>query len=182
MIERPYAELCTNGMNAPKFLELKPREEVLEVIRASLAPSFGKFFLLVLWLALPFFFLFPLWRAGTSGIGAFVVWVCSGIILLWRAYVCWERTALVITDGRVVDHDQQGFFYRVVTEARFHQIDEVSFRIKGLWATIFRYGTLNLQLTGSSADIEVEHVRHPSRIADLLNDLREPSAQPRRSL
>ena len=168
-------------MVAPKFLVLKAREEVLEVIRASLAPYAGKFILLVLWLALPFFFLFALWREGTVGITVFLVWLLCGIVLLLRAYLCFEGTAFIVTDQRVVDHDQRGFFHRVVTEARYDQIDEVSYSIKGLWPTIFRYGTLVLQLRGSSANIEVDYVSHPSRVATLLNDLRSETINSPRS-
>jgi hypothetical protein len=76
---------------------------------------------------------------------------------------------------RVIDYDQKGFFYRMVTQARFDQIDEVSYQVKGIFSTLFRYGTLQLQLQGSSADIQVDQVKHPNRIADLINDLRSES-------
>jgi hypothetical protein len=168
-------------MTTPKFIELKAHEEVLEVIRASLVTRVLKFFLLVVWLALPFFFLFPLWREGRWGIIVFLVWVLFGAILILRAYLIWFRTAFIITDQRVVDHDQQGFFHRVVTEARYDQIEEVSYSISGPWATIFRYGTLSLQLKGSSADIVIDRVNRPSRFANLINDLRNETNTSRTS-
>lgn len=172
MIAPWFARLCANDMIAPKDFELKAREEVLNVIHSSLVPRVWRYLLLIIWQALPFFFSFALWREGTWGVVVFLVWVMSGITLIARAYFIWVRTAFIITDQRVVDFDQQGFFHRVVTQARYDQIDEVSYSISGLWATIFRYGTVNLQLKGSSADIEIDFVSRPSRVADLLNDLR----------
>ncbi len=159
-------------MNAPKFLQLKAEEDVLEVLHASMAPYVLKFSLMVIWLLLPFFFLFPLLREGTWGVWLLILWVLSGMIMLGRAYLKWARTVLVITDRRVVDHDQKGFFDRVVTEARYDQIDEVSYQVKGIASTLFRYGTLRVQLNGSAADIEVHHIKKPAKISDKINDLR----------
>lgn len=159
-------------MQAPKFLELKAREEVLEVIHGALAPRLPKFFVLLVWLVAPFFFLFPLWRAGTFGVILFFLWLLSGVFLLSRSYLRWSGTLFVITDQRLVDQEQKGFFHRVVTEARFPHIDEVSYHVKGVGPVFFGYGTIHVELHGSAADLAIEHVKHPSRICDLLNDLR----------
>ncbi|MBI2473115.1 PH domain-containing protein [Candidatus Uhrbacteria bacterium] len=162
-------------MEAPKFIELKAHEEVLEVVYASMIPRLPRVTLLVVWILLPFFFLFPLWREGGIGLAIFAIWLFSGVLLLVRAYLTWSRTVFVVTDMRVIDYDQKGFFHRVVTQTRFDQIDEVSYHIKGIFPTLFGYGTLQLQLQGSSADIQVEQVKRPNRIADLINDLRRES-------
>lgn len=159
-------------MDAPKFIQLKPREEVLEVVHASLVPRAHRFFLLLVWLLLPFFFLFPLWRYGTVGIVTFAIWVLSGVILLYRAYAKWGNTVFIVTDRRVIDCEQKGLFHRVVTEARYDQIDEVSYHIKGFLPTIFRFGSIHLQLHGSAADIYIDQVTRPQRVTDLINDLR----------
>lgn len=84
----------------------------------------------------------------------------------------WSRTIFVITNMRVIDHDQKGFFNKIVTEARYDQIDEVSYRVKGILPTIFRYGVIALSVHGSSADLQIANVHSPSRAADLINELR----------
>lgn len=160
-------------MRIPKFVQLRAREEVERVVRGRLMPLWWKLLLMIGWVAVPFLFLFPLWRSGDWGIVTFVVLLTSGLIALCRFYVRWSRTVLVITDRRVIDHDQQGFFSRVVTEARYNQIDEVSYEIRGVIPTIFRYGTLTLQLHGSSADIEFVHAGRPDRVADLIHELQD---------
>ena len=159
-------------MEAPKYIELRPREEVLELAQASVLPKLWAFALAVIWSVLPFFFLFPLWRQGGWGVMAFFVWLASGLFLLGRLYFKWARTVFLVTDRRVVDHDQRGLFHTVVTQAQYEQIDEVSVHVKGVMATLLKYGTLTLKLHGAAADIEVEHIRRPEHLADLLNDLR----------
>ncbi len=163
-------------MKQPAF-ELKPHEEILAIVRQSLFPLFWRFFLYVLWLLIPFFFLFPLFREGVGGVVVFFGLVGSGFVFLMRQFFSWTGTVFIVTDKRVVDIDQRGFFDRIVTEAPYFQIDEASYRIKGFWATIFRYGSIRLELAGSSADIQFDRVSRPARIHNLINDLREEHHQ-----
>ena len=162
-------------MDAPRQIELRPHEEVLRVVHTTLIPRFWRWLLLYIWTILPFFFLFPLWREGRWGVIVFLVWLGSGIVLLTRAYLIWVRTVFIVTDQRIIDLDQQGFFVREATEAQHEQIDEVSYHVKGVIPTIFRYGTLSLHLHGSSADIVVSPVKRPVRLAALVNDVRTES-------
>ena len=160
-------------MKPETLIQLKPEEEILEVVHEALLPNLPRFVLHVLILVTPFFFMFPLFRAGTVGVVGFFVILAVGFVLTSRTFFKWSRTVFIITDKRVVDLDQSGLFSRVVSEARFHQIDEVSYKIKGVLPTLFRYGVVSLHLSGNAADIEYKHVVKPSRIVDLINDLRE---------
>ncbi|MBI2475364.1 PH domain-containing protein [Candidatus Uhrbacteria bacterium] len=156
-----------------RAFELKPHEEILETVRTSLVPSLPRFLLFIFWILVPFFFLFPLFREGVGGVIVFFGLLISGMVLFLREYTRWSGTQLIITDKRIVDIDRRGFFDRVVTEATYRQIDEASYRVKGFFATVFRYGTIRLLLNGSSADIEFARVFRPSRVHNLINDLRE---------
>ncbi len=164
-------------MDAPRCIKLKAKEDVLYVLKSYLLPQSARFIALTIWLVLPFFFLFPLWKEGTWGVIVFSLWLASGVFLLARTYFLWSQTILVVTDKRVVDHDQKGFFHRVVTEVRYDQIDEVGYSIKGVLPTLFGYGTLHIELSGSSVDIEIEKIHRPARITDAINDLRAQHAK-----
>ena len=160
-------------MKVERLIQLKPEEEILQIVHESIAPSIPRFIGLALILALPFFFLFPLFRAGTAGVVFFFILLLLGITLTGRAFFKWSRTILIITDKRVVDHDQSGFFGRVITQAKYHQLDEVICQIKGIAPTLLRYGTIKLHMSGNAADIEFQRASHPEKITDLINDLRD---------
>lgn len=164
-------------MQPERLIQLKPEEEILEVVHESLMPWLPKFGLSVVILALPFFFLFPLFREGTWGILVFSGVLLLGIVLTWRSFFIWSRSVLIVTDKRVIDHDQAGFFSRVITESRHKKIDDVTYRIKGVIATLFRFGSINIRLQGNAADIEFSHAFRPARIVDLINDLREENEE-----
>ena len=159
-------------MDVTKLFQLKPEEEILEVVHETIVPSLPKFLGLLLWLVVPFFLLFPLFALGPFGVIIFILLVASAVLAIIKAFLVWSRTVFVITDRRIIDIDQKGFFDREVTEASFRKIDEVSYRVKGVVATIFRYGSVRLHMRGSSADIEFLHVSRPARVHDLINDLR----------
>lgn len=160
-------------MHLDKHIQLKPEEEVLEVVHEDIIPHIPKLALLFLWFVTPFFFLFPLFREGAVGVFIFLALVGSAMIFSYRAFTKWANTLFVVTDRRVIDVERRAFFDRIISETPFHHIDDVSYRVKGIFPTLFRYGDVRLHIHGAAADIEFRRVARPSRIHDLINDLRE---------
>lgn len=156
-----------------KTIQLKPEEEVLEVVHEDVVPHLPKFGLLLLWFVIPFFFLFPLFREGLVGVLLFFALAGSAAAVFMRAYVKWANTVLVITDRRVIDVERRAFFDRVISETPYAHIDDVTYRVKGMIPTMFRYGDLRVHVAGAAADIEFRRVARPSRVHDLINDLRD---------
>ncbi len=162
-------------MNVAKRIQLKPDEEVLMIVHASLIPLWPKVFLAFVWLTLPFFLLFPLFHMQWFGAGVFFLLLVSGMCYAYRAFVMWYESVFFVTDGRIIDIDQSGLFHRVVSEAGHAQIRDVAYEIHGFWATILRYGDVTMHIRGSQVDLEIFHVRHPAKVHDLINDLRTDS-------
>lgn len=160
-------------MKLKDLIRPKPNEQILMIVRESFIPHSFAFFLLGIWFLVPFFFFYPLFRIGNSGVIIFLVFVLSGTFFFWRAFRKWSHTLFLITDRRIVDIDQRGVFDRIVTESSFEQMDEVSYRMHGVLSAVFRYGTVRIKLHGTAADLEFEYVRNPARVQDLLNDLRQ---------
>lgn len=159
-------------MDAAKWFALKPGEEVLALVRGSLIPLWSKILLAFIWLVLPFFLLFPLFHMHLIGVIIFFTLLFSGMVYAFRFYVSWHETVMIITDLRIVDVDRPGLFGHVVSEVRYDQIRDASYRIRGVWPTLFHYGTLTIQVSGSKIHLEVYNVRHPQKAHDLINDLR----------
>lgn len=161
------------AMDVSKFVQLKPEEEVLEVVREDFFPHLPKILLFAVWFIVPWFFLFPLLRAGVFGVVAFLLLVLTSAVFGYREYLKWSHTVFVITDRRIIDIEQNGLFDRVFSEVSFPQVDEVSYKIKGFFPTLLRYGVLVIKTTGNAADLEFVRLRGPARLHDLINDLRE---------
>lgn len=164
-------------MRLERVIQLKPEEEILLSVREVALPRIPAFFMLGVWFLLPFFLLFPLFRLGFLGVLGFFAILLPACVFLWREWRRWSDTVLVITDRRVIDVERRGLFDTEVCEASFMDVDEVTFRIKGFLPTLCRYGDVEVKIAGAAADIEFKRCKHPSRVHDLIADLRRAARE-----
>lgn len=122
-------------------------------------------------LALSFFFLFPLFSFGYWGEALFFFLILLDVVYALKNFIIWYYNAFVVTNRRVVDVDQRGFFEQIVSEAPYEKIQDVSYRRKGIWQTIFRYGDVRIQMVDASAGLEIRNVRGPEKIQELISHL-----------
>lgn len=160
-------------MKGENLIQLRPGEQILDVVREDFIPILPWWIFLFIWIAAPFFFLVPLVQQGTVGIIFLAVMAGSGILMAFRTYFSWKKTVLAVTDQRSVDIAQHGFFNQTITEVEHKNLVEVTFYIKGIFATVFRFGTVYLRTAGQAADIAVRRVHRPIDLHHLLNDLKK---------
>jgi uncharacterized membrane protein YdbT with pleckstrin-like domain len=79
----------------------------------------------------------------------------------------------LVTDQRVIDIDQKGFFHRVVSETTHRKIQDISYSVRGLWATLLGFGTVSIQTAGAQMKIEIDMIRRPAALQELLTGLQE---------
>lgn len=79
----------------------------------------------------------------------------------------------VITEIRMVDVDQKGLFGRKVTEIQIENVEEATSHASGILATIFNFGDVLVQTSGSVAEFEFNNVAHPEQVKKLIIDLYE---------
>lgn len=149
---------------------LKEDEQLIRVVRKYPLVFFWPWFFSALFIIASFFFLYPLFRLGPWGAAGFAALLLTGLFLAVRALVVYSFNAFIITDQRIIDIDQRGFFDRTVSEITYDNIQDVSFRIKGLWQTFLRYGSVFIQTAAVQANIELHSVAAPEKIQQLIID------------
>ena len=142
-------------------------------IRRYALTYIGWWLLSTLCILTPFFFLFWLFQHDWWGQTLFFVSLGIGLLLLFRTVFSWSRNVFVITTHRLVDIEQRGIFDQVISEVPYDQIDDVSGRIKGVFGTLFRYGTVTVQTGGGTVHIVATSIRDPLRVQQQINELRE---------
>lgn len=162
-------------------ITLRPGERLLDTVRADCVPMIPWMFFLFVWIATPFFFLYPLWKEEWLGMGIFFTLTVSGLLMAWRTYYAWQRSVCMATDQRLIEISQRGFFDRQSAEVEYSDVEEVTYRVRGLLATVFRFGAVRLRTAGQAADIEIRRVHQPARLANLLNDLRKEARRSSRN-
>lgn len=93
------------------------------------------------------------------------------MVLLYKIYI-WRMDALIVTDQRVVENSQQGFFSKTVTELLFQDILEISYSKEGLNASLYDYGDVKFR-TAAENEIVIEQIPDPDHIVELINTIRQ---------
>lgn len=154
-----------------KILNLREDEEVIRIIRQYPLTLFWRILLAVLLFIVPFFFMYPLFSRGQWGILIFGAVIMIAFIYALRIFAAWYFNISVITNSRVIDMEQRGFFDKTVSGITYDKVQDISYRQKGLWQTIFKYGSAQLQLTNTNTKIRLNNIHHPEEARELLLEL-----------
>lgn len=79
----------------------------------------------------------------------------------------------IITNKRIIDIEQIGFFARETSSIRFNYIQDISAKSKGLFETIFRFGTLTVQSAGTVQEFELTLAPNPVAQKEFIIDFKQ---------
>jgi uncharacterized membrane protein YdbT with pleckstrin-like domain len=99
----------------------------------------------------------------------YLVLLFGGLLVITFYYLSLQ----IITDMRMVDVDQHGLFGRRVTEIQIENVEEVTSHARGILPTLFSYGNVLVQTSGSVAEFEFDHIAHPEHVKKMILDLYE---------
>ena len=91
-----------------------------------------------------------------------------GLIIFSYHFIMWYFTIYIVTDQRIRQITQKGFFGKDVVELRLSKIQNISYNIPGFSGEIFGFGTMVIQTF--VGDLVIHKVEHPDRIYNKLQD------------
>lgn len=156
---------------------LNPGEAILAEVRPYPFAYIGRWLVAAFFLLAPFFFLVLLFQLGRWGLIIFFLPLLVGVLLTVRLILVSTRTVLIVTNHRLLDIDQKGLFERVVSEANYDQVQDVSFSVKGMRQTLLGFGNVAIHLAGTHTNLEVHDTRNPEKVHELIQKARA-EAQP----
>jgi uncharacterized membrane protein YdbT with pleckstrin-like domain len=77
----------------------------------------------------------------------------------------------MVTDHRILDNEQHGFFSRTLTETSLSKVQDMSVNTKGLIATLFGYGYLDIQTAGAIPKIEMKQIPDPNGVKNHISQV-----------
>ena len=84
----------------------------------------------------------------------------------------------IITDRRIIDVRQNGFFSRTISEQLLSKIQDISSDTHGFWGTMWGYGNLSVQTAGEKNKLFFEEIPDPETVRDMLMKLASSSVTP----
>jgi hypothetical protein len=129
-----------------------------------------------LFIALAYMLISPDTFSGTFGnaliiIGSAYTLFIVGLMLY--GFVDYYLDVYIVTDERIVDITQSGFFKRSISELHLHEVQDVSARVEGFFATMVHYGQIEIQTAGERANFIFRAIPNPYRISKIIADLHE---------
>ena len=91
-----------------------------------------------------------------------------GLILFSYHLILWYFTIYIVTDQRIRQVTQRGFFGKDVIELRLSKVQNISYNIPGFSGEIFKFGTIVIQTF--VGDLVINNVEHPDEIYNKLQD------------
>ncbi len=151
----------------PQFDGQRQGEELLFVFRRHIIAMRKGFYLLLIPMtisALPFL----IWQDNLDLLWVFLGGFGLGLILFFYHFVMWFYTYFIVTNQRIRQITQHGFFGKDVIELRLAKIQNISYNVPGFTGEIFKFGTIVIQTF--VGDLVIKNVEHPDKIYNRLQD------------
>lgn len=94
--------------------------------------------------------------------GSFII----GLVLFFYHWMGWYFSVFIVTNQRLRQVTQKGFFNRSVIDLGISKIQNISYNVPGFTAAMFGFGTLVVQTY--VGDLFLERVEHPAKIYNIL--------------
>ena len=97
------------------------------------------------------------------------------LLLLWTVFfIEWTDyylDVLIITDRRVIEVEQKGFFRREVSTVRLDRIEDITVNVNGVLATFLDYGTIRIQSAAEAREFIIRDVPEPNKVKSVIYNL-----------
>lgn len=156
-----------------KNFHLGAGEFIVDVIRPFGGRNFVRAAVGFCIITLNAFFTFWLIQKGLEGqIFYAVVWVLGLYIILYGT-LFGHLNYLVVTPERIFDVHRESLFSETISALPFTDLSDIVLRREGALATLFNYGALTLHPRDGKFIFEIEMVRGPARVQNLLFEYRD---------
>ena len=91
-----------------------------------------------------------------------------GMLLFFYHWMMWYFTVYIVTNQRLRQVTQRGFFGKDVVELRLSKIQNISYNIPGFSGELFGFGTIIIQTF--VGDLVIRYVEHPEKTYNKLQD------------
>jgi len=141
------------------------RRHPIVLLGKILVISFFLFILIVFWIKgaeyLPVFFEEPYLN--------FSIFVSLlSLLFIWLyAFIVWVDYYLdlwILTNERLLDIEQKGLFYRVISELRLNRIQDITSEVRGFVPTFFHFGDISIQTAAEQGRFKLNQIPHPVEV------------------
>lgn len=94
-------------------------------------------------------------------------------LFAFHSFVDYYLDVWVVTSHRIINMEQKGLFARSVSEQKLFRVQDVTAELKGVFSTLFDFGTVYIQTAGEEPRFTFKQIPNPNRVAKKINLLSE---------
>lgn len=98
----------------------------------------------------------------------FVLWFAVGAIKVFYLLFNWYHDSLLLTNVSLVKVEWNGFFDRASSRLEYHNIDGISYALRGFIRTVFNYGDVQLGQVSNNTSITLLDAANPAKVERLV--------------
>ena len=99
---------------------------------------------------------------------AISIWTLIAWIKLFTIWTDYYLDVWFITNKRIIDIEQKGFFRREISTFRMERIQDITIEIKGILQTFLDFGDIHVQTAGESQEFIIRGIGHPKQIKEII--------------
>lgn len=160
-----------------------PGEKIIKIIRKDIFVLFSKMILIFVLAVLPavvgaiMIRTYPNLLNGEIFYPLMVLAASGYVLFIWLfgffSFIDYYLDVWIITNERIIDVRQEGFFSRVVSELKLYQIQDVTSELHGVFKFVFCYGDVFVQTAGETQRFVFRQIPDPEKIRDIIIKLAE---------
>ena len=147
--------------------DLLPDEKVVNIYRQTEAVLFKPVLIIFALIYFPWYFLIK-YELVSNFERLLLFWTFLVLIYGIHTYLVWLLNAYIVTDKRLINIAHKSIINKRVVETPLERILNVSFQIKGVWQSLFKFGTVEVQAAGLSDPLSLKNVSQPDKVKDFL--------------
>ena len=102
---------------------------------------------------------------GRAALGVWLLMVWTGG---WSAFTRYFLNLWVLTNARIVEIEQRGYFSREVSSILLNRVQDVTTEIEGVLPSLLDIGTITVQSAGATNEFNMKGIPRPQQMRDLI--------------
>lgn len=98
-------------------------------------------------------------------------WYLVTLGYIFESFLNWYFNVNIVTNKRIIDIDFWGILYRRVSELEYASVEDVTYTVQGLSATLFNYGNIFIQTAAETREFEFRAIPNPDLVHDVITNL-----------
>lgn len=168
------------------IIQLTEGENSLKTVHRHIVSFFGDIFSITVFILLPIIFAILLmivpkeytdnFFAGDTNVGILLIataWLLVAWMFAWWRWTDYFLDVMVITDKRIFEVKQNGFFNREVTSFGIDKIENIKVTQTGILSSIFNFGDILVETSSESENLHLTYIPNPNEVKKLIHELQD---------